>query len=220
MAGGQQAETSGIRSLTDIARFDRMRRMNPRSFLGVGVACLAALVSGCGGGAPTKTLTATNVSGMPPGDANGTALSGTYLVTSSTIEGCDCRVGSCGFFRGSPGGTVTVTQQDGSLTFTAPGTQPAVGGVNADGTFSVGGAFSLPYSVGEGEDYTVDTGTFAVSGGVPTGIQFQSYQTITGTLEGGSYDCDLVASVTARYEGAATYYSGSPATAATLMFVK
>jgi hypothetical protein len=141
-----------------------------------------------------------------------------YLVTSATIEGCDCRVGSCGFFHGAAGGTVTVTQQDGSLTFTASGTQPAVGGVNADDTFSVGGAFPLPYSVGQGEDYTVDTGTFEVSGGVPTGIQFQTYQTITGTLEGGSYDCDLVASVTARYEGAVTYYSESPATAATSMF--
>ena len=113
-----------------------------------------------------------------------------------------------------------VTQQDGSLTFTALGTQPAVGGVNADDTFSVGGAFPLPYSVGQGEVNTVDTGTFEVSGGVPTGIQFQTYQTITGTLEGGSYDCDLVASVTARYEGVATYYSGSPATAATSMFEK
>ena len=191
-----------------------------RACLGIGVAYLAALVSGCGGGAPTKTLTPTNVSNMPPGDATGTALSGTYLVTSSTIEGCDCRVGSCGFFRGATGGTVTVTQQDGSLTFTALGTQPAVGGVNADGTFSVGGAFPVPYSVGQGEDYTIDTGTFEVSGGVPTGVQFQSYQTITGTLEGGSYDCDLVASITARYEGVGTYYSGSPATAATSMFLK
>ena len=55
---------------------------------------------------------------------------------------------------------------------------------------------------------------------MPTGIDFQTYQTITGTLDGGSYDCDLVASVTARYEGVGAYYSRSPATAATSMFEK
>jgi hypothetical protein len=172
-----------------------------RSYLGIVVAFLTAVGSGCGGGAPTKTLTATNVSNMPPGNATGTALSGTYLITSATIAGCDCRVGSCDFFHGAAGGTVIVTQQDGSLTFTASGTEPAAGGVNADDTFSVGGSSPLPDSVGQGEDATLNTGTFEVSGGVPTGVHFQSYQTITGTLEGGSYDCDLVAAVTARYEG-------------------
>ena len=172
-----------------------------RSYVGICVVYLAVLGSGCGGGAPTKTLTPTDVSNLPPGNATGTALSGSYLVTSSTIEGCDCRVGSCSFFHGVTGGTVTVTQQDGSLTFTASGTETETGGVNADDTFSVGGSFALPYSTGQGEDDTLDTGKFEVSGGAPTGIQFESYQTITGTLEYESYDCDLVASVTARYAG-------------------
>jgi hypothetical protein len=138
---------------------------------------------------------------MPPGDATGTALSGTYLITSAAIEGCDCRVGSCGFFHSSTGGTLIAAQQDGSLTITSSTGGALTGGVNADDTFSVGGPSPVPYSVGQGEVYTLQTGTFEVSGGVPTGMQFQAYETITGTLEGGSYDCDLVASGAARYEG-------------------
>ena len=172
-----------------------------RLCLGIGAASLAAFGSGCGGGTPTKTLTATNVSNVPPGNANGTALSGNYLITSSTIEGCDCRVGSCGFFHGTPGGTMTVTQQDGSLTFTDSGAGEAAGGVNADDTFTAGGSSPIPDSSGQGEVYTLETGTFEVPGGVPTGMEFQADETITGTVEGGSYDCDLVVSVTARYEG-------------------
>lgn len=173
-----------------------------RPCVGVVVAALAVLGSGCGGGgAPTKTLTTTDVSNVPPGDASGTTLSGTYLITSSTIEGCDCRAGSCGFFHGQSGGTVTVAQQDGSLTLTPSTGGPTTGGVDADDTFSAGGSSPIPYTVGMGEDYVLEAGTFEVAGGVPTGMQFQDYETITGTLNVGNYDCDLVLSIAARYEG-------------------
>jgi hypothetical protein len=168
--------------------------------LGLVAVALAALGSGCGGGAPTRTLTATSVSNLPPGDATGTGLSGTYLITSSTIEGCDCRVGSCGFFHGQSGGTLTAVQQGGSLTMTPSSGSTTTGGVDADGTFSAGGSSPIPYSVGQGEEYVLETGRFQVSGGVPAGVTFQAYETITGTLEGASYDCDLVVALTARYE--------------------
>lgn len=183
-------------------------------------ACLLgalALVLGCG--SSTRTLSSADVSNLPPGTASGTEFSGTYLETSATLEGCDCRAGSCALIHaGTPGVTFTVVQQDGMVTMSSSGDTtgtPVVGSVNPDGSFSVGAVAQIPYAVGSGVIYELSQGHFNVSGGLPTGMQFQGDETIRGTVEGITYDCDVRSSNIAVYEGSSVYAdqgsSGSPA---------
>lgn len=160
---------------------------------------LAGVALGCG---PTaRTLTAQDVSNVAPGDATGTALSGTYLNTSASIDDCECRTGSCSTFRAQTGDTLTVVQTDGALMATDSQGNVLTGGVDANDDFSCGGASMIPYLAGQGSLYTLMTGTFDVSGGQPTGMHFQLDETITGAVAGMTVDCNLLGSGSARYEG-------------------
>jgi hypothetical protein len=179
-----------------------------RGFALIGSTLLVATVIGCGGGGSTPALTASDVSNIPPGSAAGTALSGAYLVTSSAITGCNCRVGSCGQITPTPiGATFEVTQQGGTLSMVASTdtTQtPAVGGVDADNSFSVGQVAQVPADLGQGAAYELVHGQFNVANGLPTGMTCEVEETVTATVEGTSYDCDLSGSVGTVYEGAIT----------------
>ena len=157
---------------------------------------------GCGGS--TRTLTPTDVSDIPPGSAVGTNLSGLYLVVSSSIDDCDCRVGSCSGFHVQIGVTYTIVQQDGALSITDSGDTtgtPLVGGVYADNHYSVGGVATVPSYVGQGVIYALEEGSFSVSGGVPTGLHFSIDETTKATIAGASFDCDIHGSGSAQYEG-------------------
>ena len=133
-------------------------------------------------------------------------LSGSYLVVSESIEGCVCRVGSCSNVRGEYeiGATQAVTQQDGALSLVDSGYRtdtPLLGGVDADNKFSVGGALQIPSYLGQGVIYSLRTGTFSVSAGVPTGMEFTVDASIIGSITDASFDCDIHASGSTRYEG-------------------
>ena len=173
-----------------------------RSLVVAGSLLVAAVFAGCGGS--TRTLTATDVSNIPPGSAVGTDLSGSYLVGSATIDDCNCRTGSCSQIHAEVGVTYTVVEQDGALSITdsgdASGT-PLLGGVDADNSFSVGGTAHIPSYVGQGVVYVMETGTFSVSSGVPTGMHFSGDETIVGTIGGVTYDCDVQSNGSTLYEG-------------------
>ena len=188
-----------------------------RRFAVVGTALLWAAAIGCGGGGgySAPALTASDVSNIPPGTAVGTALSGVYLVTGSALTGCYCRSGSCAEFTPTQiGTTLDVTQQDGTLSIItlADGTQtPVVGGVDANDSFSVGAAVEVSASVGEGFVYELLGGQFNVAGGLPTGMTYEAEGTLTATLQGASYDCDINTSVVTGYEGPLTAALAVPA---------
>jgi len=133
-------------------------------------------------------------------------LSGSYLVVRDSIEGCDCRVGSCSNVHGESeiGATQVVTQQDGALSLVDSGYRtntPLLGGVDADNKFSVGGGLEIPSYLGQGVTYSLRTGTFSVSDGVPTGMEYTIDSSITGSVTDVSYDCDIHSSGSTRYEG-------------------
>jgi hypothetical protein len=174
-----------------------------RSLVVAGSLLVAVVFAGCGGS--TRTVTAADVSNIPPGSAVGTELSGSYLVLTASIDDCDCRVGSCSQFRPEIGVTYAIVQQDGALTIRDSGDTtgtPLVGGVDADNHFSAGGVAVVPSYLGQGVIYALETGSFSVSGGLPTGVQFSIDETVKTTIAGASLDCDIHGSNSAQYEGA------------------
>jgi hypothetical protein len=169
------------------------------NFLAVVAVGLAAV--GCGGGASSaRMITATDVSDIPPGNRSGSTLSGSYVVTSSSVVDCECRTGPCPPVAAPPGATLGVVEQDGTLQITGASGEVDTGGVDADNTFSCGGTSS----VSNGGQWVVSellTGTFDVSNGMPTGMHFQNAETATGTQAGMFYDCDVLVQEVATYRG-------------------
>jgi hypothetical protein len=173
-----------------------------KSLVVAGALLVAVVLVGCGGS--TRTLTATDVSNIPPGSAVGTTLSGTYLVVSGSIDDCDCRVGSCSEFHAEIGVTYTIVEQDGALSITDSGDDtgtPLLGGVDADDSFSAGGVAQVPTYLGQGVIYALEEGKFSVSGGAPTGVSFSIDETVKTTIGGTTSDCDIHGSSSAEYEG-------------------
>jgi hypothetical protein len=111
--------------------------------LGLG---LALGLGGCGG-AP-RGLTPEEVTSLPPGNASGSDVSGDYELEAFFAD-CDGRCPLVGPFEVSTCdvGTVgdvdaEITQEDGRLTVDVNSSLldfRAEGGINADGTFDVGG---------------------------------------------------------------------------------
>ena len=105
---------------------------------------IIALVAGCAGGG----LQRSDVEDLPAGDAVGTAASGDYGLELYT-RSCSgtCLVHSGGFTASLcdvgqiDDTTLTVTQQDGALVMQSDGLvlDRLTGGLDADGTFDVGG---------------------------------------------------------------------------------
>jgi hypothetical protein len=158
---------------------------------GLGLSWLA----GCdGSGVEPRTLTAADIQGMMmPGNAMGTAFSGTYATTAASIDGCRCRTGSCASFHPLPSSIAAIDQEDGVLTLNGD----CVGGVNSDGTFWCAASESVPGGVNHG----INTGSFTMSGGTPTGMQVTEEITLAQPIDGVLHDCDLRAHATARFVG-------------------
>jgi hypothetical protein len=179
-----------------------MSTRNTGRFLGW-LAIAAVLAGGClgtGSSEPVPTLTRDDVTGLPPGDAVGTIFSGYYLVATSRLAGCHCRVGRCNLFYGTVGGLLQFEQQGGLFTSVDP---PLTGGINADGTFGVGGADESA----EMTQYVREKGHIRLVDGVPDTATFTTTVTFVGeiyTMDGATdVDCDLRADGTFRYQGPA-----------------
>jgi hypothetical protein len=170
-----------------------------KRFVSWGVAALSVGL-GCGEPVALRTLTQADVSDIPPGDATGTEVSGTYLLTQSTLTGCRCRVGVCDLHAGT-GVTLTVLQQDGALTITDSSGNASHGGINDTLAYVCGGVSPFNASGSSGESYGIQHGLFTVSGGRPVDMQYDGQATLTGTVGSESYDCDLALSATAEYQG-------------------
>ncbi len=156
------------------------------------VAVVLGLVAGCDD--DLRTLTRDDVSDVPAGDAVGMQFSGQYLLTSNTIEGCDCRRGSCATLHGVVGATLMVTQTDGALQMTDPlSLVLAHGGVDADGDFTLGFLIEELDNV----QYALLQGRFASSGGTPTSMSGLQEATTHQSV----YDCDVRLQFVAAYQG-------------------
>jgi len=82
---------------------------------------------GCGGEHGLRTLSRSDVVGIPPGNAIGSLFAGRYMVTRAWKGLCRCRVSSCSTITFNVGsGTTTLMQTDGTMQFQAadPGSIP------------------------------------------------------------------------------------------------
>lgn len=151
------------------------------------VPVLLACFFGCGG-PDLRTLTRDDVSGLPAGDATGTAFSGQYLVTSHHPEACRCRKGSCATLTFTPGQTLLVTQADGNLQLTEEQTSSSTiaGGVDRDGHFWAG---AFREQLGDVQ-YALIDGTFG-SGATPSMDAIQEMTVDVQTVSGAAIDCDV-----------------------------
>jgi hypothetical protein len=170
----------------------------------VKVACAVVAVAGLGcGGSGLRTLTAGDVGPIAPGTAVGALYSGSYTVTSGTVLGCRCRVGSCGTIHVIVGDTLGVVESDGALQISFASTGDACsGGIDADGTFSCGG--TSPNATGT--SYGLFDGQFHSSGTVPTFVGYTAEATLTTP----TLDCDLRANETAQFVSAFAPTASSP----------
>jgi hypothetical protein len=150
-----------------------------------------ALLASCGGDAlPARTLSTADVEGQPPGNATGSAFSGSYAVTAAGIEACRCRSGRCGSIRATAGVVSTVVQEDGKLTMDSG----CVGGVDTDGRFWCGGQTPVL----DGAALVYMEGRFLATGGKPTGYESTAEMTLVATIDGVPSDCDVRARDTTR----------------------
>lgn len=104
------------------------------------------LLAACGGSDDLDPETVTN---LPPGDATGTALTGSYRTESVTTDcggTCSTTVDGAVFSACDVGtrldDTIDVTQTDGALRIDVDGNDYVsrlAGGIDVDGTFDVGG---------------------------------------------------------------------------------
>jgi hypothetical protein len=88
----------------------------------VGAIVAASVLASCdgdGSSVPLRTLTSADVTGMPAGNATGTIFSGSYVVTTASLDGCSCRSGSCATIRAVTGALTIVVQAGGMLTLNA-----------------------------------------------------------------------------------------------------
>ncbi len=171
---------------------------------GVGIVVAAISLAGClggggggGEGEPLRTLTQADVVDLPAGTGTGTTYSGVYAIDTIIVTGCHCRRGSCGVDV-RPGGMFWASQQDGMFTQEFEGAPGPVarGGIDADGTYTVGSDSEDIYGVA----YTLFEGQIKLVDGVPKGGVANLVSTVTG-IPGINVDCDLTARETFHYEG-------------------
>jgi hypothetical protein len=160
---------------------------------------VALVVAGCGAGGagappddPSEpTLTHDDVSAVPDGNAVGMNFSGVYTSVSNLRTACRCRVGGpCALGFAGTGETISVFETDGHLR--APndnlgGPTELLGGVNADGTFTLGG---LLESVGE-TDFIRFQGQFTLAAGKADSFQATVDRTTQSSSQGKPFDCDF-----------------------------
>ena len=143
----------------------------------IGLIVAAISVAGClgGDGEPLRTLTRVDVMNLPAGTATGTAYSGNYAIGSDLA--------------------FQLLQEEGMLSEWDPGGL-ATGGIDADGTYTVGAAVEDYYGV----SYLITNGDIDLVDGVPRKGGATMIATITGDF-GMNLDCDLRVSETFHYEG-------------------
>lgn len=166
--------------------------------LGLSLVLLAA----CG----DDTLSRDVVTNLPPGDATGSAATGTYHLqvrTRSCSGSCSvtvigiswrlCEVGD------SASETVTVTQTNGTLDIRDIGSSMYVnqlhGGIDGDGSFDVGG-----YQIQEGTSVGVAMrvqGTIAASGAIVADAAAKG----NGSYDGQTISCSATYEVTGERTG-------------------
>jgi hypothetical protein len=144
-----------------------------------------------------RTLTASDITAIPPGTATGTLYSGDYVITAAAIEACQCRVGSCTGIHLTTGGVNSVTETDGAIRIGSSNGGVCSGGVNCDGRFSCDGGQAG--NVG----YFLESGQFLAANGAPTSMEVELLNTFSNT----QYDCDLRARFTAQYSGSPTGFA-------------
>jgi hypothetical protein len=165
--------------------------MSRAAWLVLVVGCVA---SGCDDG--LRTLSRSDVTGIPPGDAIGSPFSGRYALLRGRRTACDCRAGSCsGITINDSLGTVTVVQNDGAFT-SSNELFPTVicsGGIDADGQFVCGQISDSPPVL----TLSLTTGQIALANGQPTTMTGSS--DTTAVLPG--FDCDIQVEFEAAFVG-------------------
>ncbi len=160
------------------------------------VFAVGGMVSvGCGDSG-LRTLSQSDVAGIPPGNAIGSLFAGRYSLTRAWKGPCRCRVGSCATITINVGlGTTTLTQTDGTLDFRAddPGAIPCVGGIDSDGSFLC----SQVQDDGVVLSYSLTTAQVAVANGQPASMSGLSETTAVLPV----LDCDLQVGFEATYLG-------------------
>jgi hypothetical protein len=151
---------------------------------------------GCGSSDhPPPTLSPSDVTNLPAGNAVGTTFSGVYVLSNATIADCNCRVGSCAMWHGDKGDVFTLTETDGALhiDLSFNGSDELYdGSVDRNGAFRAGGSIVTASS----KAYSLLSGT--VKAGVS--IDAESQNTFTGQLDGNDVDCDIVGKLQLTYE--------------------
>lgn len=172
------------------------------------LGALSMLVAiGCGGGdgsggPPPRTITAADVTPIPPGTAIGALFAGDYVVTGGSVEACYCRIGSCGTVRVLVGTTLTLVETDGALQITTgSSSNPCAGGIDDDGSFTCNG------QVVEAGDiqYAVASGKVLTANGQP--VSLHDTEEVTAAITG--FDCDFRGTLTAQYSGPPTTFAAS-----------
>jgi hypothetical protein len=156
----------------------------------------ASLAGGCDE-PHLRTLTAADVTGLPPGDAVGTGFSGLYQSTNTRLLGCACRTAdTCSALATSLNGggaslSFTVTQSGGAIAFDLPCT----GGVDADGRYKCGGMSQTA----AGQSFSLLTGRFIISGVLVEGMTVHWDATTADALL--AHDCDFSIQASLLYFG-------------------
>ena len=160
--------------------------------LAIAVGGLASF--GCGDDG-LRTLSAEDVSGIPPGNATGTLFSGRYTLTRAWKVACRCRVGSCATLTIDPAlGTTTVMQSDGALTMSSDNQAvPCTGGIDNDGRFVCGQSDGSPPIA----TFSITTGAIALANGQPASMRGLSETTTV--LPG--FECDVQIGFDATFVG-------------------
>lgn len=161
-----------------------------------------ALLSGqmCTPAPAPPCLETADVTNIPPGNATGSAFGGQYVIVSG--YGSSCHTCSrneipdfCEHWAPSltEGTIVTVTQSDGRITFQDASTT-ATGGVNTDGSFSLGAI--IPVTDNESGE-TIGQGLVLMTGQfVDDRILMTARMRMTGNWPDGLADAEVVNIVT------------------------
>jgi len=162
--------------------------------------CSFVLLPACGSSdQSSSTLTGTDVTNLPRGNAVGTAFSGTYLLKDGKITACECRMNECSRWSVSRGDTFTFTETDGALHVLLHSITNTMGAMDQmfDGGINRGGDFRV------GSTYTRQDGAFygLLSGTMVPGVSadVESRTTAKGQVVGEDFDCDLALNATLSY---------------------
>jgi hypothetical protein len=163
------------------------------------LALLCGVAACGGGGSSLSTLTRTDVSGLPAGNAIGATVSGRYVTAGGVYEACHCRVGSCSSIHGMDGEMLLIAQQDGALSMMVANGPDYAGGVSQDGQFWLGGAGEQPGLV----QITLISGEFMFADSQPVGLRatFETTLVASAAVAGTNLDCDMLGRVTANFVG-------------------